>query len=128
MKISVENFADFAKKAAALSKVAEKLKPLAEQFLNSLNNLFDGLTFGEEVDTLDVQGIVTFSKKYMVNGSNEVAAMKEERIDEKIVYLSYLRDGELIPKSANHYVIIKAKSFALDVEGLFKDSNLVILK
>ena len=87
-----------------------------------------GIAFGKEVDVLDMPTLVDFAKKYIVKSSNETVAMKVMQDDCYFIYLAYSKDRQLLPTQDNKYVIIKAQTLAKEVEELFAESELVILK
>ena len=72
--------------------------------------------------------LVDFAKKYIVNGSNEIVAIRSKEADGYFIYLAYSQDRELIEIDKNRYLIIKAKQLADDVNQLFNESELIILK
>lgn len=110
-----------------LKTVGEKY-PMVGQLIDDVMNGFGGCVFGEALDTLQKSDLVTFSKRYMVYGANEVVAIYHKEEDGEIVYLSYAKDRELMPEKQNHFVILKAKTLGEDLVDLFKDSEIVVLK
>ena len=134
---------EFSPESDFLTEALEKLKNLSENFVHKVKedyipimkelvrNLLvtdEGLTFGLEVDILDKKTLVDFAKKYIVNGSNEIVAMKVIEEDAILIYLAYSYDRQLLPPSDNNYLIIKSNSLDSDVEDLFNNSDLIILK
>ena len=134
---------EFSPESVFLTEALEKLKNLSENFVHKVKedyipimkelvrNLLvtdEGLTFGLEVDILDKKTLVDFAKKYIVNGSNEIVAMKVIEEDAILIYLAYSYDRQLLPPSDNNYLIIKSNSLDSDVEDLFNNSDLIILK
>ena len=134
---------EFSPESDFLTEALEKLKNLSENFVHKVKedyipimkelvrNLLitdEGLTFGMEVDILDKKTLVDFAKKYIVNGSNEIVAMKVIEEDAILIYLAYSYDRQLLPPSDNNYLIIKSNSLDSDVEDLFNNSDLIILK
>ena len=85
-----------------------------------------------EVETLTSTEMLKHAKAHIVKGANMVAAYKQEGlIKDKKVYLinfAYGKDRALLEDKDNHYVIIKANMLDNDVDNLFKESELVILK
>ena len=54
--------------------------------------------------------------------------MKVIEEDAILIYLAYSYDRQLLPPSDNNYLIIKSNSLDSDVEDLFNNSDLIILK
>ncbi|MBR5208912.1 MAG: hypothetical protein IKV67_03555 [Paludibacteraceae bacterium] len=86
----------------------------------------------EETELLDSSFLISVAKKYIVDNSNEVYVWKmcENDVERDVFYvhLAYGKDHELIEKSKNVFVLIKAQELSSDVKQLFKESELVILK
>ncbi len=114
--------------AKVVDEVLKEYMPLLKDVVNNLTGQMKGFAFGKEVEVLDMQTLVGMAKKYIVPKSNEIVAIKVKQEDGCFIYLAYSRDRELLPAAENKYVIIKAQSLAKDVEDLFAESELVILK
>lgn len=54
--------------------------------------------------------------------------MKTKQEDGYFIYLAYSKDRKLLPVANNKYLIIKAQALAKEVEDLFAESELIILK
>lgn len=111
-----------------IHEVTEEYLPLVEDFIKNMTGEIQGIAFGKEVDVLDMVTLVDFAKKYIVNGSNEIVAIRSKEADGYFIYLAYSQDRELIEMDKNRYLIIKAKQLADDVNQLFNESELIILK
>ena len=111
-----------------IHEVTEEYLPLVEDFIKNMTGEIQGKAFGKEVDVLDMVTLVDFAKKYIVNGSNEIVAIRSKEADGYFIYLAYSQDRELIEMDKNRYIIIKAKQLADDVNQLFNESELIILK
>ena len=111
-----------------IHEVTEEYLPLVEDFIKNMTGEIQGKAFGKEVDVLDMVTLVDFAKKYIVNGSNEIVAIRSKEADGYFIYLAYSQDRELIEIDKNRYLIIKAKQLADDVNHLFNESELIILK
>lgn len=111
-----------------IHEVTEEYLPLVEDFIKNMTGEIQGKAFGKEVDVLDMVTLVDFAKKYIVNGSNEIVAIRSKEADGYFIYLAYSQDRELIEMDKNRYLIIKAKQLADDVNQLFNESELIILK
>lgn len=107
-------------------KVKEEIVPMASEFFKNLFGT-DNI-FVEKTDILTIEKIVEISKKYLVEGSDEVAAYKQLKDDTFFVYLAYCKDGDLIAEEANKYIIIEADGLAKDVKELFVESDIVVLR
>ena len=81
-----------------------------------------------EVELLDSKKLLEIAKANIVNGSNEVYAMKKQKGDNMFVYLAYGKDKVPFESDKNKYVIIKTEALKSDVLGLFDKTELVILK
>lgn len=111
-----------------VGKIQKEYMPLLDDMLKNLSGELKGYAFGKEVGLLDMKTLVDFAKSYIVPMSNEIVAIKTKQSDGFYVYLTYSRDRQLLPTKDNKYLIIKAQALAKDVEKLFAESELVILK
>ena len=128
VKVLIEQAAQILKEEGRkLAEKANEYVPLVEDMISNLKGDIEGIAYGEEVETVDVKTIAKFAKKYMVNGSNNVAVCKQHYLDGYYLYLAYAKDKELLPIKENAYVIIKAQTLTKDVEDLFGDSSVVII-
>lgn len=111
-----------------VDEVQKEYMPLLEDLVKNFTGEMKGVAFGKEVGMLDMPTLVSFAKKYIVPKSNEIVAMKVKQADCYYVYLAYSKDRQLLPTTDNKYVIIKAQTLAKEVEDIFAESELVILK
>lgn len=111
-----------------VDEVQKEYMPLLEDLVKNFTGEIKGLAFGKEVDMLDMSTLVSFAKKYIVQNSNEIVAMKVKQDDSCFIYLAYSKDRQLLPTTDNKYIIIKAQTLSKEVEELFVESELVILK
>lgn len=102
--------------------------PLLNDFIKNMSGEIKGIAVGKEMEVLDMNTLVEFSKKYIVANCNEIVAINTMKDGESYVYLAYSKDRNLLPIENNKYLIIKAKSLSKEVESLFEESSLVILK
>lgn len=111
-----------------VSEVQEEYMPLLEDLVKNFTGAMKGVAFGKEVDILDMPTLVTFAKKYIVPKGNEIVALKVKQADCYFIYLAYSRYRQLLSIADNKYLIIKAQTLAKEVEDLFVESELIILK
>lgn len=123
---AIDHLAEYG--AKMVEEVKKEFMPLLEDLLKNLTGEIKGFAFGKEVETLDLQTFVGFAKKYIVKKSNEIVAVKVKQNDTFLIYLAYSFDRQLLPVSENRFVIIKAKTLSKEVENLFAESEVVILK
>ena len=81
-----------------------------------------------DIDVLEKKGLIKIAKECMVSGSNEVIVTKKTHKNQYIVYLSYMKDKELIPIEKNIYLIIRSKAITPDILDLFGSEQYIILK
>lgn len=106
-------------------RVKNEILPIAWNFIK---NIFSSRNvFSEDVDILSFEKLVEISKCYIVEGANEVAALKQFNEDTFYIYLAYCKDRNLIDEDKNKYVIIKADGLSKEVKELFSESDLIIL-
>lgn len=98
-----------------------KLKKFVEDMLKSKNVKY------ESVDVLTKSDMVSLIRLNKVNGSDEVAAFKQQKDGKMFVYLAYCKDGDLLPEETNCYIVIEANTLHDDVKELFNESDLIIL-
>ena len=77
---------------------------------------------------LNKEKLIEIAKKHIVFNATEVVAYKTSKSDSFIVYLAYSKNKELLPIEQNRYVIIKAEALSGDINSLFGDNKLIILK
>lgn len=111
-----------------INEVKKEYLPLVDVFIKNLTGEIKDKAFGKEVDILDMGTIIDFAKEYIVDGSNEIVAIRKKEADGWFLYMAYSRDRELIDVEKNNFLIIKANSLAEDVYNMFEESELVILK
>lgn len=111
-----------------ISKVTAEVAPVFEGLVKNLTGEMKGIAYGKEVDQLDLATLVKFAKDHIVKDSNEIVVMRMKEADSNFIYIVYSRDRELLPNDVNRYLIIKTKTMAQEVEDLFMDSELIILK
>lgn len=123
---AVKQLYDFGKKVVA--NIKNDYLPLLDDFIKNMTGEIKGVTVGKEVDELDMETLIDFAKKYIVPNSNEIVAINTRKEDEFFIYLAYSKDRQLLKIEDNKYLIIKAKSLSKEVEQLFEESGLIILK
>lgn len=114
----------------------DTIKEIKDDFKNQYEDLLkaikaepqQNLVKVEESEFLDSSSLISIAKKYIVDDSNEVYVWKKCENDVFYIHLTYGKDHELIEKSKNVFVLIKAQGLSSDVKQLFKESELVILK
>ena len=113
---------------ALYDKVKDEYAPLLGDFVKNMTGEIKGIAYGQEVDQLDLTTLLAFAKEHIVERANEVATMRVKEENGWFIYLAYAKNRELLPSDTNRYLILKANSLAQDVEELFKESELIILK
>lgn len=111
-----------------LKNVKKEYLPIVMAMLDNVKSMVGLNIFGDEVVEITMQDILRNAKQYMVKGCNEVIALRQTEANCTIIFLSYAKDKELLPKESNNYVIIKGSTLSADVNELFQESNVVILK
>ena len=124
VEIAIELLKDLGKELIVKNDYA----PLLNDFIKNMSGEIKGIAVGKEVEVLDMNTLVEFSKKYIVANCNVIVAINTMKDGESYVYLAYSKDRNLLPIENNKYLIIKAKSLSKEVESLFEESSLVILK
>ncbi len=98
-----------------------KLKKFLEDILKSKNVKY------ESVDVLSKSDLISLIRLNRVNGSDGVAAFKQQKDEKMFVYLAYCKDRDLLPEETNCYIVIEANFLNDDVNELFNESDLIIL-
>lgn len=116
---------------------AEKVfKDLKKEMIPVMKDLVDSFKDGNrKTDTIMIQEtllnkekLISIAKKNIVSGATEVVAYKTSKADSFIIYLAYSKEKELLPVEQNRYVIIKAEAVSGDINSLFGENKLIILK
>lgn len=127
----ISEVVDYLIEEYAESVIEETTKYATEKvgkFIDSFKTALKMTIHNEECVVLDMKLLTEISRRYRVNSSNGVAAMKVIKDNSNIVYLAYVKDRDLLPVEDNHYVVIKATALTPEVINLFKENKLVILK
>ena len=120
-----------------MKEQAEKVfKDLKKEMIPVMRDLVDSFKDGNrKTDTIMIQEtllnkekLISIAKKNIVSGATEVVAYKTSKADSFIVYLAYSTEKELLPVEQNRYVIIKAEAVSCDINSLFGENKLIILK
>ena len=127
----VEELLPYVKEQAEI--VFKDLKKVMIPVMKDLVNSFkDGK---EKTDTIMIQEtllnkkrLIAIAKEHLVVGATEVVAYKTSKSDSFIIYLAYSKNKELLPIEQNRYVIIKAEALSGDINSLFGDNKLIVLK
>lgn len=121
--------------ARLLENAAEKLMNSIEESIKQFFNRFiDGFKNSkyniivEDIEVLNKDLLIKLATKYKVEGSSEVAVYKVETDDSYILYLAYTKDKELLDETINNYIVINSGAISRDVEKLFENHKLIILK
>lgn len=131
---SIKSMASFAlerlkeKSKVIINEVKADLLPVLDDFIKDISGENKGQVFGMEVEELDLATLVTFAKDHIVQGSNEIVAIRNKDNDEYFIYLAYSFERQVFDPEKNRYLIIKAKSLTEEVNNLFNESELIILK
>lgn len=110
----------------------EMIKDIAKDELPKLKKFVSDLLTSknvkcESVNVLTKSDIVSLVRLHKVNGSDGVAAFKQEKDGKTFVYLAYCKDRDLLPEETNCYIVVEADALDNDVKELFKESDLIIL-
>lgn len=81
-----------------------------------------------EMEILNKAKLVQTLKEEMVAGSDEVAAFLRKGKEKNYLYTAYLKNKELIPVENNKYFIFVADFIARDLESLFDNNELIVLR
>lgn len=114
---------------ATIEGIKQDTKEAWEEFKKKVNTPQMPANFVvKDVEFLNSQKLLEFAKENIVNGSNEVYAIKKQKGNSFFVYLAYGKDKVPFEQDKNKYVIIKAEGLSADILNLFTESELVILK
>ena len=113
---------------AMFQTIKEEYWPLVQTMFENLKGTFGLNVFGDEVEQLDKTHLISVIKQYMPKGCNEVVVMRRVEQEGIFIYVSYAKDRTLLEHDRNNYVIVKATALAEDVDVLFRESELIILK
>jgi hypothetical protein len=116
-----------------IEELKKKLEEVWQMLISSYNeNSKESMSnvhkIVKEKDLLKKDDLVEAARENIVSGSDGVCAMLKKTDSKVFVFLAYLKDKELLPSDTNTYVILKAEAIARDVEVLFSNNELIILK
>lgn len=110
-----------------LEKAGEALKEYIKKFVGGFNKSKANI-IAETYESLNKEKLVEIATLHKVDGSTEVAAYKVDTDDEYLIYLAYTKDKELLDENINKYIIIHTQSIARDIDKLFNNDQLILLK
>jgi len=111
-----------------LKTIKEEYWPLVQSMFNSIKGDLGMNIFGEEVEVLEQAQLISIAKQYMPKGCNEVVVLRKPEPECIILFVSFAVNRSLLEQNQNNYIIIKSAKLAEEVDALFKDSELIILK
>lgn len=109
----------------AWTEIKENTKQQVGDFIASLNN---GNVEFRKVESLNSEELTSIAKENVVTGANEVYAWKTQDKGDTYINLAYGKDGELLEKARNKFVVIKPKELSEDLLEMFEESELIILE
>lgn len=113
---------------AMFTNIKKEYWPLVQNIFDNLKGVLGLNVFGHEEQELSKTQLISIAKQYMPRGCNEVVVMRKAEPTGIILFISYALDRRLLEQDKNNYVIIKADKLAEEVESLFQESDLIILK
>ena len=119
-------FAEEAKSAVSL--IAEDAAKQWSDFVEEVKKDPQKNVSCQEFELLNSSKLITIAKENKVEGANEVYAWKKQGKQNYFVYLAYGKDQEMLEQDNNKFIVLKADGLSRDLENLFEESELVILK
>lgn len=111
-----------------IDKVLDKAGQQIDKFVQLFKLQANDQLHAFDVDFLNKEKLTEIAKKFIVEGSKEVAAFKNVKNNKYIIYLAYTADKELLPEDKNNYIIVESKALAPDLMELFANEQYIILK
>lgn len=109
----------------AWTEIKENTKQQVGDFIACLNN---GNVEFRKVESMNSEDLISIAKENVVTGANEVYAWKTQDKGDTYINLAYGKDGELLEKARNKFVVIKPKELSEDLLDMFEESELIILE
>ncbi len=107
--------------------VKEEIIPMIKQWIQDIKDMISSNIIIKEFVIMNKNDIVEIGKKYKVEGSTGMAALKEIKNDTFYIHFAFVNDRNLIPKEQNVYITCKSDGLSSDVKELFNKSNLIII-
>ena len=98
-----------------------------DSIVEKLSRESDNIIY-EKFDTIGTPALIATIKEHKVEGSNECYVWKKQVEDKLFLYVSYGKDQNLIAKENNLFIVLQADSLGEDLQNMFEESELVILK
>lgn len=113
---------------AMLSTIKEEYWPLVKSIFKALRGEMGFNVYGEKFDSLDKETLIAIAKRYKTAEGNAAAVLRRVEAEGVCLYVTYVKDRELLTPSLNKYVIISTKSLDEETSALFADSDLILMK
>ena len=113
-------------KEGVKSDVLEQLENF-DSIVEEVSRRSDNIIY-EKFDKIDSSALISIIKEHKVEGSNECYVWKKQVGDKLFLYVSYGKDQDLIAKENNLFIVLQADSLSEDLQNMFEESELVILK
>lgn len=98
-----------------------------DSIVEKLSRESDNIIY-EKFDTIGTPALIAIIKEHKVEGSNECYVWKKQIENKLFLYISYGKDQNLITKENNLFIVLQADSLSEDLQNMFEESELVILK
>lgn len=82
----------------------------------------------EIIETLRMSDLTTVVRAHMPKNANAVAAYYSKTKNAYRITLTYLKEREILPKEENKVIVITSEFISREIENLFENRSVIILK
>lgn len=115
-----------------INKVSEQVEGVNET-IKEKNRQFESkveipAVVQEKIETLRMSDLTSVVRAYMPKNANAVAACYSKPKDAYRLTLTFLNGKEILPKEENKLIVITAEFMSREIENLFDNRSVIILK
>ena len=122
----------FEELADLLDKATDKLNGWTETIKEKTDELEASAKYPalvkEHIELLRMQDLKMAIRAHMPKNANAVAACFNKTKTANRITLTYLKDRDILPIEENKLIVVEAEFVSREVENLFSDNSVIILK
>lgn len=119
----------FEKATEMINTTAEKIEKFNEKLSSkNVDNQQLPPTVNEKIEFLKMDNIRSIAKAHRPVAANEVVAYFVKKPDFYLIILTYSKDRSILPNESNKMLFIEAEGISREVENLFINDKVIILK
>ena len=110
-----------------------KIKAVFQPIIDKLEEQFGPLgssanVVSEKKEFINKDALIALAKANVAEGANGICALLKKSESNYIIWLANIKDNDFLPTEKNKFVKIETEALSRDVETLFENTELIILK